>query len=135
MHDITAYWVPKDSHGCSINAPRACELFQQLQDAGFPVIRAGYPVQRKNEGGGGGRISKSFLNILRYSALAPGAWLRPHFGVTNGQLKFHLGLIVPKQDDKQCAFMRVGNEIRGWEEKQITFFDDSYPIFHLCLLV
>lgn len=26
-----------------------------------------------------------------YSALAPGAWLKPHYGTTNAQLKWHLG--------------------------------------------
>ena len=48
--------------------------------------------------------------------------------MTNGQLKFHLGLLVPKKESERCAFMRVGNEVRGWEEKAITFFDDSYLV-------
>ena len=31
-----------------------------------------------------------------FSALGANTWLKPHFGTTNGQLKFHLGLIVPR---------------------------------------
>ena len=41
---------------------------------------------------------------LHCSVLAARASLRPHFGVTNGQLKLHYGLIVPAAPSAQpCA--------------------------------
>ena len=61
-----------------------------------------------------------------YSAVEAGAWLRPHFGMSNGQLKFHLGLVVPRLHGAACAHFRVGNETRTWGNKSITFFDDSF---------
>jgi len=102
IHDITAFWILKDSSGCSISTPVACRIFSELKDLGLPVIRAGYSV------------------------IAPGAWLRPHFGMTNAQLKFHLGLIVPEVPMKPCTVMRVSNQIREWNEGKISFFDDSF---------
>jgi len=102
IHDITAFWIPKDTSGCSISTPVACRIFSKLKDLGLPVIRAGY------------------------SAIAPGAWLRPHFGMTNAQLKFHLGLIVPEIPTKPCTVMRVSNQTREWNEGKISFFDDSF---------
>eukprot|EP00039_Didymoeca_costata_P015307 m.258344 g.258344 ORF g.258344 m.258344 type:complete len:132 (+) comp16192_c0_seq44:1336-1731(+) len=89
--------------GCAVEAPAACSLFAKLNNTGLRPIRAGY------------------------SALEPNAWIRPHFGMTNMQLKFHLGLIVPTTSAmKQCAFFKVGNSTKGWEEGKILFFDDSF---------
>lgn len=69
--------------------------------------------------------------------------------MTNAQLKFHVGLIVPTQKvqggggaaassssgagdsaasvtERPCATIRVGNETRAWREGKTLFFDDSY---------
>jgi aspartyl/asparaginyl beta-hydroxylase (cupin superfamily) len=73
--------------------------------------------------------------------------------MTNGQLKFHLGLVIPmvgKGDERRpCAGglpeekgaalgrsqatgapspveIRVGNETRAWRKKEVLFFDDSW---------
>lgn len=49
--------------GCTVDTPVACKVLEELrgQSIGLPVIRAGF------------------------SAVAPGAWLRPHYGMSNGQ--------------------------------------------------
>jgi tetratricopeptide (TPR) repeat protein len=102
--ELTGNWQPLDSRGCaSDTAPRSCELLRQLRSLGtegsVPVIRAGF------------------------SMLEAGAWLKPHFGMTNGQLKLHLGLQVP---EGRCATLRVGNETRAWQRDKVLFFDDSF---------
>ena len=66
-----------------------------------------------------------------YSVVEADTWIRPHFGMTNSQLKLHLGLIVPTSDDgsgsgSECARMRGGNSTRGWGVGQVIFFDDSF---------
>ena len=79
-----------DGDGClSTLAPQACSVLSYLRHtANLPVIRDGY------------------------SAIGPHGKLRPHFGMTNGQLKFHLGLVVPRTPNADCATFRVGNETR-----------------------
>lgn len=104
--EITGTWQRLDPMtGCSKDSPVACSLLQQLRQLGLPIIRAGYSMLEAN------------------------AWLKPHFGMSNGQLKYHLGLVVPGDDStdrKQCAFLRVGNETRGWHKGKILYFDDSF---------
>lgn len=103
--EVTGYWRRLDpATGCSQDAPVACKLLQALRASGLRAIRAGY------------------------SAVGPHAWLKPHFGMTNGQLKLHLGLVVPGGNgtDTRCASFRVGNETRGWVEDDVIFFDDSF---------
>jgi hypothetical protein len=87
-YEITGTWHLRDEHGCSLDTPVACgvdiaarqanmQVMAALTEAGLPVIRMGY------------------------SALGPHTWLKPHFGMTNGQLKLHLGLRIPKIDGKE----------------------------------
>jgi len=89
-YTVNAPWVPQDvATGCSIDAPAACGLLMQLRQLRLPhnlrLLRAGY------------------------SSLSPGAHLQPHYGASNSQLKFHLGLVVPRgADGHSCAFLRVG---------------------------
>lgn len=66
--EINALWH-STSGGirCAVESPIACSLFRKLQRIGMPLIRAGY------------------------SSVAAGAWLKPHYGTTNAQLKWHLG--------------------------------------------
>lgn len=103
--EITAYWQPQTaSHNCTAATPVACRLMADLRQAGLPVIRAGY------------------------SMIGPLAWLRPHFGMTNAQLKLHLGLIVPRKPEtnEPCATLRVGEHRHAWVEDDVLFFDDSF---------
>jgi hypothetical protein len=94
----------RDASGCAAAlAPAACALAAQLRARGLPVLRVGY------------------------SALAPGATLRPHFGPTNTALKLHLGLRVPVDaEGVGCAAITVGGATRRWEEDGVLMFDDSF---------
>jgi len=59
-----------------------------------------------------------------FSILGPNYHIPHHRGVTKGLIRCHLGLIVPDQRD-QCV-MRVGDQIRQWEEGHCFVFDDTY---------
>ena len=43
----------------------------------------------------------------------PGTHIRPHCGVTNTQLKAHLGVLVPAAP-RGCAAFTVGGEASHW---------------------
>lgn len=112
--EVTGFWRRLDpATNCSLDAPVACRVLQDLRAGGLPAIRAGY------------------------SAIGPHAWLKPHFGMTNAQLKLHLGLIVPggNATATRCAEFRVGDAIRGWAEDEVIFFDDSFEheVWNRCL--
>jgi hypothetical protein len=102
--EVTGRWQELDDNACARHSPVACSVVKHLKDIGLPVIRAGY------------------------SALKAKTWLKPHFGHTNAQLKFHLGLIVPRDSDTggPCAIFRVGDELRTWSERDVLYFDDSF---------
>ena len=62
-----------------------------------------------------------------YSVVGPKAWLRPHFGATNGVLKLHLGLTVPSQKSGEpCARLKVAKKWGHWVEGDVILFDDSF---------
>lgn len=56
-----------------------------------------------------------------FSVLKPGAHIPPHTGVVNIRLVCHLPLVMPPD----CR-IRVGSEIRGWEEGKCIVFDDTF---------
>ncbi len=60
-----------------------------------------------------------------FSILAPRAHLAEHLGYYAGFLRYHLGLIVPRQ--KEACRIRVGSEVAHWEEGRSLVFDDTYP--------
>lgn len=83
------------------------------------------------------------MGIVRragYSRLEAGAWIRPHTGPSNAQLKLHLGLTVPRGAlvaeaeqagssslQSNCSSLRVGGAARrGWREGRVLMFDDSF---------
>jgi hypothetical protein len=109
---VNAPWVERvDRSGCSVDAPAACGLLRAAAAAGWvgAALRGTYSAVR----GGGGR-------------------LRPHCGMTNAQLKLHVGLVVPRVwdaatgADAPCAWLTVGGEARAWEEGAVLMFDDSF---------
>jgi beta-hydroxylase len=59
-----------------------------------------------------------------FSILAPGKHIPPHRGPYKGILRFHLALIVPEPVGK-CR-IRVGDEIRFWEQGKSLLFDDTF---------
>lgn len=64
------------------------------------------------------------LKTAFFSILSPNKYIPPHRGPYNGVLRYHLGLIVPKPEEK-CR-IRVGDEIRHWREGDSLIFDDTY---------
>jgi aspartyl/asparaginyl beta-hydroxylase (cupin superfamily) len=65
------------------------------------------------------RISGRTPSVL-FSQLQPGAHIPPHNGLINTRLIVHLPLLVPGK----CR-LRVGNEVREWQEGKAWVFDDS----------
>lgn len=55
-----------------------------------------------------------------FSRLAPGAHIIPHSGKPVGVLRCHMGMDVPER----CG-LRVGDEIRRWENGKCLVFDDT----------
>jgi ornithine lipid ester-linked acyl 2-hydroxylase len=63
------------------------------------------------------------MKTAMFSILAPGKHLPEHRGPYKGVLRYHLGLIVP---EPQLCRIRVGNDIRAWQEGKSLIFDDSH---------
>lgn len=63
---------------------------------------------------------QEFMNI-KFSAIQPGTYIRPHNGPTNERLRIHLTLL-----HTGGARIRVGQEWRSWEEGRAIIFDDSF---------
>jgi beta-hydroxylase len=64
------------------------------------------------------------LKTAMFSIFEPGKHLPAHRGPYNGLLRLHLGLIVP--EPRENVAIRVGSEIRHWEEGRVLIFDDAY---------
>ncbi len=58
-----------------------------------------------------------------YSFLKGNTHIMPHKGYSRMVLRCHLPLIVP---DKDLCGIRVGDEVRHWEEGKLMIFDDSF---------
>jgi beta-hydroxylase len=59
-----------------------------------------------------------------FSILAPGYHIPAHRGPTNGIVRIHLGLKIPR--DRHNCWMRVGDEVVHWAEGESVVFDDFY---------
>ena len=64
------------------------------------------------------------LKTAMFSILSPGKEIPPHRGPYAGVLRYHLGLMIPEPREK-CR-IRIGNEIRHWEEGKSIVFDDTW---------
>jgi beta-hydroxylase len=64
------------------------------------------------------------LTTAMFSILSPRKHILAHRGPYKGVLRYHLGLIVPQQKE-QCR-IRVGDEIRHWEQGRSMIFDDTF---------
>ena len=64
------------------------------------------------------------MTTAMFSILAPGQHILHHRGPYKGVLRYHLGLIVPAR--KEDCRIRVGEEIRHWEQGKSLIFDDTY---------
>lgn len=69
------------------------------------------------------KILQQIPNLISadFSYLPAKTIIKPHMGFTKMVLRAHLGLVIP--DD--CG-IRVGNEIKKWEEGKMLVFDDSF---------
>ncbi len=56
-----------------------------------------------------------------FSAMTPGTHVKAHCGPHNFKLRCHLGIVTSPD-----AVIRVGNEIRYWEDGKCIVFDDSF---------
>lgn len=59
-----------------------------------------------------------------FSILSPGKHIPPHRGPYKGVMRYHLGLKVPEPTER-CR-IRVGDEVRHWEEGRSLIFDDTH---------
>jgi hypothetical protein len=83
------------------NAARCPRTMEALGQAPMPVINGRSPM-------------------ALFSRLRPGAHIKPHTGLLNTRLICHLPLVAPPN----CR-LRVGNELREWQEGRALIFDDS----------
>ena len=64
------------------------------------------------------------MTTAMFSILSPRKHILDHRGPYKGVLRYHLGLIVPR--DKQACRIRVAQDIRHWEEGKSMIFDDTF---------
>jgi beta-hydroxylase len=64
------------------------------------------------------------MTTAMISILSPGKHILDHRGPYKGVLRYHLGLIVPA--DAESCRIRVGDDIRHWEEGKSMIFDDTF---------
>ena len=63
------------------------------------------------------------LSLVSINVLSTGIDIMPHYGETDATHRCHLGLIVPA--GMPLCGIRVGNELRGWEEGKVLAFIDG----------
>ncbi len=59
-----------------------------------------------------------------FSILGPGKHIPAHRGPYTGVLRYHLGLIVPRE--KEACRIRVDSQTAHWDEGRSLVFDDTY---------
>lgn len=59
-----------------------------------------------------------------FSILSPHKHIPAHHGPYKGILRYHLGLRIP--EPRESCRIRVGDEVRHWEEGRSMIFDDTY---------
>jgi ornithine lipid ester-linked acyl 2-hydroxylase len=64
------------------------------------------------------------MTTAMISILSPRKHILDHRGPYKGVLRYHLGLIVPR--DAEACRIRVGEDIRHWEEGKSLIFDDTF---------
>jgi aspartyl/asparaginyl beta-hydroxylase (cupin superfamily) len=64
------------------------------------------------------------MTTAMFSILSPRKHILDHRGPYKGVLRYHLGLIVPR--DAEACRIRVGEEVRHWETGGSMVFDDTF---------
>ena len=96
-----AFYLWKSGIPVPGNAERCPRTMEALAQAPMPVIKGRSPT-------------------ALFSRLRPGAHIKPHHGLLNTRLICHVPLVAPPN----CR-LRVGNEVREWQEGRALIFDDS----------
>jgi ornithine lipid ester-linked acyl 2-hydroxylase len=53
------------------------------------------------------------LSTAFFSVLDPNQYIAPHWGYWRGFLRYHLGVIIPKNNEDKTCFLRINND---WED-------------------
>jgi ornithine lipid ester-linked acyl 2-hydroxylase len=64
------------------------------------------------------------MTTAMFSILSPRKHILDHRGPYKGVLRYHLGLIVPR--DAEACRIRVGEDVRHWEPGRSMVFDDTF---------
>jgi beta-hydroxylase len=64
------------------------------------------------------------MTTAMFSILSPRKHILDHRGPYKGVLRYHLGLIVPRE--AQDCRIRVGQDFRYWQEGESMIFDDTF---------
>ena len=64
------------------------------------------------------------MKTAMFSILSPKKHIPEHRGPYKGVLRYHLGLLIP-EPNTHCR-IRVGKDVRCWEEGKSLIFDDSH---------
>jgi aspartyl/asparaginyl beta-hydroxylase (cupin superfamily) len=64
------------------------------------------------------------MTTAMISILSPRKHILDHRGPYKGVLRYHLGLIVP--EEAEACRIRVGEDIRHWQEGRSMIFDDTF---------
>lgn len=64
------------------------------------------------------------MTTAMFSILSPRKHILDHRGPYKGVLRYHLGLIVPR--DAESCRIRVGEDFRHWREGESMIFDDTF---------
>lgn len=64
------------------------------------------------------------MTTAMFSILSPRKHILDHRGPYKGVLRYHLGLIVPR--DAESCRIRVGGDFRHWREGESMIFDDTF---------
>jgi hypothetical protein len=112
---------------CSALSPwREPEIYEGGWDV-LGLFWGGREMERRSKAPLTKSILESWLPLVfnaGFSALRPGARIKPHVGYTADVLRLHLGAVVPSSDP-QVAGLRVGSQTRGWQEGACLLFDDT----------
>jgi beta-hydroxylase len=64
------------------------------------------------------------MTTAMFSILSPRKHILDHRGPYKGVLRYHLGLVVPR--DAEACRIRVGDDFRHWEAGKSMIFDDTF---------
>jgi len=104
--------------------PKTVQILQEFQDSLFFDITEDDSITN----------TTNPFGFCFFSTLGGKSYIKPHTGSMNLRLRLHLPLIVPSntkpdaystKPQTKCG-IRVGDQIRSWEEGKVVVLDDSY---------